>query len=487
MTEKPKLLEACGLERIQALMGEVVRKTSESEGACVYRGEPECYPVVSSGLYRKCSDSTKEAFDIARVEQEMTENARQYTTLTNDDEILAEIQHFGGSTNLIDFTDDYLIALFFASLGSDGKDGRVVLHWSDQDTVVRPKQTINRVVFQKSVFVRPQRGFIVPDPQDEIVVVPGDLKAGILSFLQRFHGISERTVFNDIHGFIRHQTPDHSLYVGEFRQSLERPQRDTSQDLKFCLAMGQKITADLKTRGHAFHQKGMVYENQKKGWLSINPLTGPPGPGTSYSFYFEPDELIALFTHLIDNNLSAMRVEKCIFWRGEAYLYLRETELAMRDFEEALARNPKMAKAYHGRGNAFRQQSETGRAMADFEEALRLQPVLPAACIDRGNVYLEGGPLAEAIQDYDKAISIMRMGAYYGPPGIGDGHFFRAVARCVQHDWREAKTDLEAARTEGVLVASSFRNIVGGVAKFEADYGLRMPSAVATMLYVDER
>ena len=95
--------------------------------------------------------------------------------------------------------------------------------------------------------------------------------------------------------------------------------------------------------------------------------------------------------------------------------------------------------------------------------------------------------LDEAIQDYDKAISIMRMGAYHGPTGIRDGHFFRAVAHCVQHDWCEAKTDLQAARTEAVLVASSFRNIVGGVAKFEADYGLRMPSDVATMLYVAER
>ncbi len=318
VTEKPKLLDTCGLKRIQALMGEVVRKTSKREEVCVYRGEPECYPIVSSGLYRKCPDSTNEAFDIARVEQEMTENARQHTTLTNDDEILAEIQHFGGSTNLIDFTDDYLIALFFASFGSDGKDGRVVLHWPDQDTVVRPKQTINRVVFQKSVLVRPQRGFIVPDPQDEIVVVPGDLKAGILSFLQRFHGTSERTVFNDIHGFIRHQTPDQSLYVGEFRQSLERPQRDTSQDLKFCLAM-ELITADLKNERHAFHQIGMVYENQKRSWLSLQSLTEP---WTSYAFDFEPDELIELFTHLIDNKQSAMRAEQCIFWRGEAYLYL---------------------------------------------------------------------------------------------------------------------------------------------------------------------
>ena len=128
MTEKSDVLDPTELERTQALMGEIVRRSSEREGTCVYRGEPQRYPVVSSGLYRKMQESTNEAFDIARVEQEMVENARQYTTLTEDDEILAEIQHFGGATNLIDFTDDYLIALFFACVGSEDKDGRVMLH-----------------------------------------------------------------------------------------------------------------------------------------------------------------------------------------------------------------------------------------------------------------------------------------------------------------------------------------------------------------------
>ena len=83
------------LERIQGLMGEVVCKSSKREDTCVYRGEPECYTVVSSGLFRKCPNSADEAFDIARVEQEMAETARQHTTLDDDDEILTEIQHFG--------------------------------------------------------------------------------------------------------------------------------------------------------------------------------------------------------------------------------------------------------------------------------------------------------------------------------------------------------------------------------------------------------
>ena len=44
-----------------------------------------------------------------------------------DFETLTELQHFGGYTNLIDFTTDSHIALFFACDGSRGKPGRIIL------------------------------------------------------------------------------------------------------------------------------------------------------------------------------------------------------------------------------------------------------------------------------------------------------------------------------------------------------------------------
>ena len=46
---------------------------------------------------------------------------------TTDFEILTEIQHYGGKTNLIDFTTDYFIALFFACDGHHDKKGRIIL------------------------------------------------------------------------------------------------------------------------------------------------------------------------------------------------------------------------------------------------------------------------------------------------------------------------------------------------------------------------
>ena len=79
MTNKTEVLDGSELERIRSFMADVVDKSSKGKDACVYRGEPACYPIVSSGLFRACPDSANEAFDIVRVEEEMVADARRYT------------------------------------------------------------------------------------------------------------------------------------------------------------------------------------------------------------------------------------------------------------------------------------------------------------------------------------------------------------------------------------------------------------------------
>lgn len=113
-----------------------------------------------------------------------------------------------------------------------------------------------------------------------------------------------------------------------------------------------------------------------------------------------------------------------------------------------------------------------------------MKPEWPNALIDRGNLYLQTGSLKEAVRDYDTATSMMRMGGSRELAEPGDGHLFRAVARCVQQDWGGERAEFESARKEGALVASSFRNIYRGVAEFEAEHGLRVPSDVVAVLYV---
>ena len=304
------------LARIQDLMREVLHKSYKHDGACLYRGEPECYPIVSSGLYRNCPDCEDEAFDIDRLEAEIVERARQYTTLDHKDEILAEIQHFGGATNLLDFTDDYLIALYFASVDRDRKDGRIVLHWPNPNTVIRPKQTNNRVVSQKSAFVRPRRGFIVPDSREETVVVPAGLKASILTFLDRFHGISERSVYNDIHGYIRHQDPNRSRYLAELRETLVKSCRDPSFDLG-CYLSAKPVSIKLVRMRHCSHHKGMDYVDGSRSTFAMCTADETPW----HSFELEAEEVVDLLTHYINRNDGSVQLQDAYCWRGAARLF----------------------------------------------------------------------------------------------------------------------------------------------------------------------
>ena len=269
-----------------------------------------------------------------------------------------------------------------------------------------------------------------------------------MTFLERFHGISERTVYNDIHGFIRHQTPSRSRYARTFRESLARPQRDTMGDLRRCLK-AQFIGIRLIGMRHAYHQRGLVYEDAIRSDYLISQIPMTSGPSLSHHFELTADEVVDLFTILIEEERADARMEESYCRRGEAHLYQGAADLAVRDFDEALDRDAKMPEAYHGRGDAYRQLGNADRATADLEEALRLKPGLAAALIDRGNMHREGGSLEEAIRDCDTAIAIMRTGVYDGPTRVGDGLFFRAVARCAREDWVEAKGDLEAARQEG--------------------------------------
>ena len=64
---------------------------------------------VSSGLYRKYEKIAADNFDIGIVQREMLQTAKEFVGETGEDdnEILDQLQHFGYSTNLIDFTTDY--------------------------------------------------------------------------------------------------------------------------------------------------------------------------------------------------------------------------------------------------------------------------------------------------------------------------------------------------------------------------------------------
>ena len=149
----------------------------------------------------------------------MLEDAKRYAEKGTNFEILTQLQHFGGKTNLIDFSTDYLVALFFACDGSFDEDGRILLLKETevikkQYGVTTPRIPQNRVLAQKSKFVQPLEGII--DPSNEIDI-PSSLKKPILDYLRKHHDISTETIYNDLYGFIINQNRHQSAYTEFFK------------------------------------------------------------------------------------------------------------------------------------------------------------------------------------------------------------------------------------------------------------------------------
>lgn len=217
------------LDAVLDLVGRLARRAAG--GGYIYRGEPKAYPAVSSGLYRWYADIEAPAFDIEKVQAEILEQARGYTAETDEFAILSQLQHHGGATNLIDFTTDFLVALFFACNGEPSKSGRVVLlaNTGGDYQVREPNEPSHRIIAQKSVFVRPNKGFVEPDG---VVEIPRDLKQPILDYLREAHGIFTETVYNDLHGFIRHQGIHRSAYTEFFKGVTADDERNYSQAIE---------------------------------------------------------------------------------------------------------------------------------------------------------------------------------------------------------------------------------------------------------------
>ena len=197
-------------KQVRDLIGNLalVAEQDPENTAFIYRGESECHERVSSGLHRQFHELDDESFNIKEAQKRQLKIARAYAKDESDCyKILAQIQHRGGKTNLIDFTSDLNVALFFACNYSPDKDGRVIFfenrQWDDY-CIRRAIQPSNMADAQKSYFVISNKGYI-RDEDITVYKIPSELKASILQHLQIVHGIESSTVYNDISGFIRDQ------------------------------------------------------------------------------------------------------------------------------------------------------------------------------------------------------------------------------------------------------------------------------------------
>ena len=433
---KARISQNGQLNRVLKKIQEIAEKSAD--GDYIYRGEPEHYEKVSSSLYRKYSDIDSEHFDIEIIQKEILEAAKRYTSETDDFEILTELQHYGGATNLIDFTTDYLIALFFACEGSDFlyKDSRVILLRKTTEIngqIESPQNPKNRVIAQKSIFVRPSYGFIEPD---HVINIPKDLKSPILDHLLKYHGISTETIYNDLHGFIRyqsvHQSASAEFYAG-FTYQNEQNCLKAIEHYSKAIELNPRLAGVYNNRGTAYSSKGefdrAIADYDKE--IELNPECAEAynNRGADYHSKGEFDRAIKNYDKAIELNPECAR-----FYYNRGIIYSGKGELgrAIADYDKAIELNPEYVKAYYNRGVAYSRKGEFDHAIKNYNKVIELNPKNADAYNNRGTAYSSKGEFDRAIADYDKTIELNPKNAdAYNNRGTAyssKGEFDRAIA-----------------------------------------------------------
>ena len=210
----------------------------EERGDAIYRGQSnEEWRVDCSAARRLAPDAKGE--DLANLAHSLV----AYTTIllegalehvgncpelpvgSSEFEILAQLQHQGAATGLFDFTENSLVALWFACSGNPDKDGAVYIlprseiHCIDESEIRKqrvvtfletgasnnplylwvPHRLRGRPISQRAVFVL-GTPFLWPK-QLWKVLIPSTSKPALLKALKAEHNITEHSLFPDLAGY----------------------------------------------------------------------------------------------------------------------------------------------------------------------------------------------------------------------------------------------------------------------------------------------
>ena len=371
------------------------------DGNFIFRGTTKIfktkYDRVCSSLYiwAKSEKIINKHHKPPKIEKEIVEKAKiHFPDRSSNIEILTDIRHYGGKVNLIDFTRNLYIALFFACNGDFNKDGEIIVletsklsqmadikydNLKDGDVgMIEPAKTQAsqlRVVAQDSIFVYSVEGYIEKS-RFKPINIPKELKDSILDFIKKFSNINQDTVYNDLIGFITNEAnydTAASLFYQGNAKSDSGEYKEAIKDYNKAIELNPKSAIAYNNRGNAKSDSG-EYEDAIKDY----------------------DKAIELDPQLAE----------AYYNRGLSKDYLEEYEDAIKDYDKAIELNPKSAIAYNNRGNSKYSLEEYEDAIKDYDKAIELDPKYAIAYNNRGNSKYSLEEYEDAIKDYDKAIEL---------------------------------------------------------------------------------
>ncbi|MCG9129820.1 FRG domain-containing protein [Candidatus Poribacteria bacterium] len=355
-----------------------------------------CRRLKSREPYAWLSDSDKAKFlsneederpkQLLKINEEMIKDARAHGhdykegKRLFDLDLLAELQHYGAATCLIDFSYNATVALWFACQPSSERnvDGKVVavdIHRSHKVTDTeteksidcffkqnvkdsfqlyhwQPKNQNNRIIAQRSIFIF---GSFTVEAAAEYIILKED-KSRILYSLEKTLGITEESLFPDFDGFATqrsHKKEYKSVYVSGYIDHADSALKDNNfeEAIRFCNE-GIKLNPDNIDLGFLLIQKAQSHNEKGDQDMAIE----------------DCNKVIILH----ESNYMPFHLRLSLNLRAQIYVNRNEYHLAIQDYYKIIEVYPNDADAHYNIGRVKKHQNCDSEAKNYLEKALEL-------------------------------------------------------------------------------------------------------------------
>ena len=492
-------------------------------GLYLFRGVSNAEYKIQASAYRRLIDERDQTpANLLEINKRMIDDARlQGHDQKNGDrlsdlELLAELQHYGAATCLIDFTYSAQVALWMAC-GQDSKDsaagkvfnGKVfAVDISDPNRFQKvtsqllkkdidcffnsdkrkgyslyqwePKQQNNRIIAQQSVFLF---GGAQIEAEAECIVLKNS-KESILTSLEKSGGISEARMFPDFDGFARlraHNRPyiEHDA-LGYLQRGIEAHKEHKLDEAIKHYTKSIQLKSDNPIVSRAYSRRGNAYDGKGQYDLAFKDY--------NKAIELNPDDADAYFYRgfiyeLKRNSEEAIKdYDKAIELKPDhvdAYIYRagvanRDSELVIKDYSKAIELNPNFAYAYRNRGRIYEKRGEVDLAIKDYNKAIDLNSDSALDYSHRARAYRDNNETDLAIEDYSRSI-------YLNPYYI-DNYYDLAMIFLCQQNSESAKEVLIEAENKELDIISLFSQYHQSIAHLEEEIGVELSEDIAAML-----
>ena len=439
-----------------------------AKGRHAFRGQADAKWGVTSSAYRRLKKEMPEILNIAEsmfpayLAERINEARMRFSEHGGKQplEVMAQLQHYGAATGLIDFTESALAALWFTCKDEQDKPGRVFtvcldnhkkieeiktreriggelykffpIEMSDKLWAWRPGDGNSRMVTQQSLFLfgRPEIGedFFSKSP----FAVAADEKKPLMEILESM-GVSETFMFSDFAGFALANAHDKDYSLRN------------NYSLRNMRIYDEKIgdpqtPAEKKEKGPLYFKRGnlnhvfKLYQEAVEDYTCVIDVAPNASAhfnrGVALTHLGRHKEALADFTHAIEFNPQHAAA---YVGHGRGLMHLGCYKEALADYTRAIKLDPQYAMAYDGRGNILDVLGRHEKALVDFTRAIELDPQYAPAYNNRGDVLSNLGRYEEALADFTRAIEL--------DPQCVAAYFNRGIAYHNLKRYQEAASD----------------------------------------------